>query len=511
MTPDAQVCDAITTTPIRPIRHPCHSCTPDLLFPVAWARLSHTCACPINAHVETMNSEKLQRRWWQASLILILLAGPALSSDCACTYTSSSCGSANERVRVSGLEIDVSGTALKTFGAVDSPRLQFSGATWGNRSNRDFFRHLRRRRRSCPPFIPSAATDFVTVPRGGEASAAGSSQQEDDSGGSLRLSPWHSGIQMSSHSLKGNRPYMEDETFSSPGGEFSAVFDGHGGAAVSRYLRQNLWANLQAALPMAAAAEADAEREVVSGAEAAAAVATAGTGGGTPKPNLESGEMATVERANLDTPSSSSLSCPSRSGSLTVKACTQALEVAFAKVDSEICRISHWSYQGSTAVAVLFHEDAPPDNSVEGDKRNESERKSVVGGSSRRTIISANVGDSRAIVGRRGRAVQLTRDHKPSDPIERRRIEAVGGRVQWFGAVDDRGKPIGGTGVHRMNGNLAVARAIGDRSERPLVSAKVEIGRHPLQPETDFVLLASDGLWDVMTNDEGKCEQPNSS
>ena len=87
----------------------------------------------------------------------------------------------------------------------------------------------------------------------------------------------------------------------------------------------------------------------------------------------------------------------------------------------------------------------------------------------------------------------------------------MGGRVQWFGAVDDRGKPIGGAGVHRMNGNLAVARAIGDRSERPLVSAKVEIGRHPLQPETDFVLLASDGLWDVMTNDEGKCEQLNSS
>ena len=49
-------------------------------------------------------------------------------------------------------------------------------------------------------------------------------------------------------SVQGGRSYMEDEFFVSRTKDFAAVFDGHGGGAVSRYLRQNLYANLKASL-----------------------------------------------------------------------------------------------------------------------------------------------------------------------------------------------------------------------------------------------------------------------
>eukprot|EP01082_Thalassiosira_pseudonana_P002637 g3061.t1.1.5e1746aa g3061 g3061.t1 contig12:1336206-1336869(-) len=89
-------------------------------------------------------------------------------------------------------------------------------------------------------------------------------------------------ISYSACSVRGDRQYMEDEYFVSEDGKFAAVFDGHGGAAVSRYLRQNLFANIQASLP--------------------------------------------------STPS------------LADKA--SALELAFNKVDCEVQDVIHWSFQG---------------------------------------------------------------------------------------------------------------------------------------------------------------------
>lgn len=56
-------------------------------------------------------------------------------------------------------------------------------------------------------------------------------------------------------------------------------------------------------------------------------------------------------------------------------------------------------------------------------------------------------GDSRAVLSRSGKAIELTRDHKPLEPMERQRIELCGGFVCSDG---------------RLCGELAVARAIGD-------------------------------------------------
>lgn len=159
-----------------------------------------------------------------------------------------------------------------------------------------------------------------------------------------------------------------------------------------------------------------------------------------------------------------------------------ALEAAFEKVDNEVGSISHWSFTGSTALAVVIHE-----NTI-----NESHY-----------ITVANVGDSRAVLSRNGKAIDLTKDHKPNDKFERERIESLGGSVDWCGQVDDNDNPIESTGCYRINGNLALSRAIGDRSERPWVTNTADISHYLIEEENDeFLVLATDGLYDVMTSQD---------
>ncbi|CAM9656278.1 unnamed protein product, partial [Heterosigma akashiwo] len=102
----------------------------------------------------------------------------------------------------------------------------------------------------------------------------------------------------------------------------------------------------------------------------------------------------------------------------------------------------------------------------------------------------ANVGDSRAVLGAEGKAVPLSRDHKPSKPQERRRIMQKGGHVMVS------------MGVHRVNGVLAVSRAFGDKSLRPVIDAEPEVRAHELRPGDEFLVLGTDGLWDMVTNQE---------
>jgi len=154
----------------------------------------------------------------------------------------------------------------------------------------------------------------------------------------------------------------------------------------------------------------------------------------------------------------------------TIPSQVAAFRLAFDEVEKEVCMNEDLQYQGSTAVAVSVHEDAD----------------------GTRTLLSANVGDSRAILSRRGRAIDLTRDHKPNDEREKARILGMGEHIEW----DHYCK------VHRVR-NLSLSRAIGDRFAKPAVSGEVEIKRFPVVEDADeFILLASDGLWDVMSSQE---------
>ncbi|KAM3359004.1 putative late blight resistance protein R1B-23 [Capsicum galapagoense] len=104
-------------------------------------------------------------------------------------------------------------------------------------------------------------------------------------------------------------------------------------------------------------------------------------------------------------------------------------------------------------------------------------------------IIVANCGDSRAVLCRGKEAVALSIDHKPSRDDEYARIEASGGKIiQWDG--------------YRVFGVLAMSRSIGARYLKPWIIPKPEVMFVPRVREDECLVLASDGLWDVMTNEE---------
>lgn len=112
-----------------------------------------------------------------------------------------------------------------------------------------------------------------------------------------------------------------------------------------------------------------------------------------------------------------------------------------------------------------------------------------------RHVIFANCGDSRAIFSRDNAVFFSTQDHKPVNPAEKERIQNAGGSVM----------------IQRVNGSLAVSRALGDfeyknvQGKGPceqLVSPEPEIQVIERTELDEFLVLACDGVWDVMSNDE---------
>ncbi|KAG6389579.1 hypothetical protein SASPL_151050 [Salvia splendens] len=119
-------------------------------------------------------------------------------------------------------------------------------------------------------------------------------------------------------------------------------------------------------------------------------------------------------------------------------------------------------------------------------------------------LLVANVGDSRAVICRGGdgenrksfpryhffkEPFAVSRDHKPDQTDERQRIEDAGGFVMW-------------AGTWRVGGVLAVSRAFGDRQLKQYVVADPDIQEEKVDDTLEFLILASDGLWDVVKNEE---------
>ncbi|GJZ55121.1 probable protein phosphatase 2C 76 [Tanacetum coccineum] len=104
-------------------------------------------------------------------------------------------------------------------------------------------------------------------------------------------------------------------------------------------------------------------------------------------------------------------------------------------------------------------------------------------------LYVANVGDSRTVISKAGKAIPLSEDHKPNRSDERERIENAGGVVMW-------------AGTWRVGGVLAMSRAFGNRNLKPFVVADPDIQEQELGEEFELLVLASDGLWDVVPNDD---------
>lgn len=145
---------------------------------------------------------------------------------------------------------------------------------------------------------------------------------------------------------------------------------------------------------------------------------------------------------------------------------------------SELTRSPNPEAQGCTAVVVLVLHGGP-----DGPK-----------------LICANAGDSRAMVSRLGKVVDLSEDHKPGDAGETARITKAGGFVKDM------------PGGARVMGDLNLSRALGDLrykqnaqipAAEQIVTAFPEVWTVPLKPDEDeFLVLGCDGIWETNSNQE---------
>ena len=121
-------------------------------------------------------------------------------------------------------------------------------------------------------------------------------------------------------------------------------------------------------------------------------------------------------------------------------------------------------------------------------------------------LLCGNVGDSRAVLGKRVQGnwlgYELTNDHKPTVREEARRILAANGRI--YPLLDSSGQPIGPERVWTAAGagpGLAMTRSLGDRVAHTVgVVAEPELTRYTLRPEDKFLIIATDGLWDMLSS-----------
>ena len=95
-------------------------------------------------------------------------------------------------------------------------------------------------------------------------------------------------------------------------------------------------------------------------------------------------------------------------------------------------------------------------------------------------LYVANAGDARTVLYRNGAALALSEDHKPDNHNERLRIEEAGGFV---------------TEANRVNGVLALSRAIGDCDLQPPLICDPLVTETTITENDSLLIIGCDGLW----------------
>lgn len=102
-------------------------------------------------------------------------------------------------------------------------------------------------------------------------------------------------------------------------------------------------------------------------------------------------------------------------------------------------------------------------------------------------LYVANAGDTRAVLNKSDQPERLSVDHKATDDQEIERIRSLGGQIM------DK----------RVAGGLAITRALGDHAFRSFgVTCQPYIVRHVLRPFDKHLVIASDGVWDTVTDQQ---------
>eukprot|EP00112_Aurelia_sp_Birch-Aquarium-sp1_P021189 Seg5636.1 transcript_id=Seg5636.1/GoldUCD/mRNA.D3Y31 product="Protein phosphatase 1B" protein_id=Seg5636.1/GoldUCD/D3Y31 len=305
------------------------------------------------------------------------------------------------------------------------------------------------------------------------------------------------GLQFAVSAMQGWRVDMEDshsmKTDLAPtlhGCSYFAVFDGHAGDFVSKYAADHLWEEIIGNFENRAKRKADkdgsgeVQEEVTPNkverannenvttpsnkAETEETKETNPVQGNNCKENISTGEIGGTEPMTTE--------CAVQSSellSMDLKHFEASIRHGFLNIDEKLKELPRFvsgdERSGSTAIAVFV---------------------------TTTHIVFANCGDSRALLGRNGGKVAFaTVDHKPYNEEERMRIEKAGGSVI----------------IQRVNGSLAVSRALGDFDYKrvaglpcteQLVSPEPELSCIERSADDEFLVLACDGIWDVMSNQE---------
>ena len=240
------------------------------------------------------------------------------------------------------------------------------------------------------------------------------------------------------HSIQGQRSHMEDSYYADAVRGFFAVYDGHGGARASQFASRHLHDLVFHHLPHSPSPL-------------------------NPSLSPTASSFASLTSSPFLSPSPSPSSSPLPSTSLLTSP-SSALTSAFLDLDRQwldLATLNSWD-DGSTVISALVHH---------------------------QTLYVANVGDSRAVLVSNGQAIEMSTDHKPSRIDEKERIEGLGGRIIHYG-------------TWRVEGVLAVTRAIGDRRLKKFITAAPEVKLRRLQAGDELLILASDGVWDVLSSQQ---------
>jgi serine/threonine protein phosphatase PrpC len=137
------------------------------------------------------------------------------------------------------------------------------------------------------------------------------------------------------------------------------------------------------------------------------------------------------------------------------------------------------SATGSTAIAPAAAQAVKNESKENSTEPKQAESKLRESATRQRVLYTANVGDARIVLCRNGKALRLSYDHKGSDENEGKRIAGAGGLIL----------------NNRVNGVLAVTRALGDAYMKDLVTGHPYTTETVIQPDIDeFLILACDGV-----------------
>ena len=161
----------------------------------------------------------------------------------------------------------------------------------------------------------------------------------------------------------------------------------------------------------------------------------------------------------------------------------KTMKEVFIKTNNDLCKndLVDTQFSGSTCVTIIL---------------------------TKNQIISGNVGDSRAVMGRYINGqwinIDLTKDQKPDNPEEKERIIKRGGRIEAY--KDENGNDFGPKRVWLKTADipgLAMSRSFGDEVAASVGTiSEPEIKYFDITDDDKFIIIASDGIWEFISSKE---------